>query len=86
MQELKAPKLISETKFGSSSAPRSMALKNKLATLSANVLMGSVDYFIHMVRAKLVHIKKKALCCKGLFGCKVREILPFSAITKGSRI
>ena len=60
MQELKAPKLISETKFGSSSAPRSMALKNKLATLSANVLMGSVDYFIHMVRAKLVHIKKKS--------------------------
>lgn len=38
--------------------------------------MGSIDYLIHMVRAKLVHIKKKkkkknTLCCKGLFGCKV---------------
>ena len=51
--------------------------------------MGSVDYFIHMVRAKLVHIKKKKKrtpCCKGLFRCKVHVILPFSAIAKESRI
>ena len=50
--------------------------------------MGSVDYFIHMVRAKLVHMKKqnKTLSCKGLFRCKVHVILPFSAIVKESRI
>lgn len=53
--------------------------------------MGSIDYLIHMVRAKLVRIKKKKQnktqsVVRGSSDVKSHVILPFSAIAKESRI
>lgn len=52
--------------------------------------MGSIDYLIHMVRAKLVRIKKKKnktqSVVRGSSDVKSHVILPFSAIAKESRI